>query len=196
MTTHPGDKPVQRFVAYVVGFIAMFGFAVLAPILAFSGAVIWPVRSASEDLGKQRAERSKVLREEQTVRLEGAGTDAASKASHVPVRWAMESALPQLKKKVAAATTAVVPGSATAIKGVSAPPAPASVAAPKAPEVKASVPEPKPATASQAPAVAGPKPSAVVPKPAAVAPKPAAPVPSPAVKPALVPAAPASSPKP
>ena len=187
---------MQRFVAYVVGFIAMFGFAVLAPILAFSGAVIWPVRSASEDLGKQRAERSKVLREEQTVRLEGAGTDAASKASHVPVRWAMESALPQLKKKVAAATTAVVPGSATAIKGVSAPPAPASVAAPKAPEVKASVPEPKPATASQAPAVAGPKPSAVVPKPAAVAPKPAAPVPSPAVKPALVPAAPASSPKP
>jgi hypothetical protein len=187
---------VQRFVAYVVGFIAMFGFAVLAPILAFSGAVIWPVRSASEDLGKQRAERSKALREEQTVRLGGAGTDAASKATHVPVRWAMESALPQLKKKVAAATTAVVPGSATAIKGVSAPPVP--VAAPKAPEVKASVPEPKPAAASQAPAVVGPKPTAVAPKPAAVAPKPAAPVPvpSPAIKPALVPAAPASSPKP
>jgi len=204
MTTHPGDKPVQRFVAYIVGFIAMFGFAVLAPILAFSGAVIWPVRSASEELGKQRAERSKVLREEQSARLGAAATDPATKTVHVPVRWAMDATLPQLKNKAAVATTAVVPGSAAALKAASAPPPPVvgpAVSAPAAGPKPPAAPKPaaadsKPAAPAPTPAAPASKPATSASKPATSAPKPAASAPKPAVKPALVPTAPASSPKP
>jgi len=61
MTVHPGDKPVQRFVAYVVGFAAMFAFALLAPRLlmssSFISAALFEPWMKSERSGLRRLKR-------------------------------------------------------------------------------------------------------------------------------------------
>jgi hypothetical protein len=166
MTTQPGDKPVQRFVAYVVGFAAMLGFAVLAPILSLSGAVFWPVHSAADDVAKARADRSKEIRASQLAEVSKVSTGAGGKVK-IPVAAALTSELPVLAKKAGKPSAAVVPGSPTSLKALQAPPAPVAVPAP--PAAAAPVPAPKPATSPAAPVPAAAQPSA---------PQPTAPVPS------------------
>lgn len=199
---------MQRFVAYVIGFVAMFAFAVLAPILSLSGAVIWPVHSATDELGKQRAEKSKATREEQAAKLSSVSTDPATKAVQVPVPVAVSMIIPQLQKKTVVKTAALVPGSEAALKAAQTPAAPATPAAapgvkPAAPGVKPAGPAPQPAAPAPQPAVPAPQPAApaVQPAPQPVAPaapalQPSAPAAPPVVKPAPAPSAPVNTPKP
>jgi hypothetical protein len=201
--THPGDKPVQRFVAYVVGFAAMVGFAVLTPLLTLSGSLLWPRHSAVDEMGAQRAQTSTKLREEQASALTTVALDASGKSARVPVSVAAKATLPQLKTKVAAATNQVVPGSAAALRALQqpAPAAPAPATAAPAPKPPVATPAPSAAPATPAvPAPATPAPiqqSAPTPaKPTAVNPVPApAPVQTPA-KPVQTPAKPTKAPAP
>jgi hypothetical protein len=165
--SHPGDKPVQRFVAYVVGFGAMLAFGVLAPVASITGSLIWPRRSAVDELGVQRAESSLKLRAEQAVALKSVGTDAATKTTRVPVDFVAKTVLGQLKGKAPAASALVVPGSAAALRAMQQP-APAAKPAAPAPAQPQTVPAPVlPAPAPAPAAVPQPQPS-----PGAGAPKP------------------------
>jgi len=165
--SHPGDKPVQRFVAYLVGFGAMLAFGVLAPVASITGSLIWPRRSAVDELGVQRAESSLKLRAEQAVALKSVGTDAATKTTRVPVDFVAKTVLGQLKGKAPAASALVVPGSAAALRAMQQP-APAAKPAAPAPAQPQTVPAPVlPAPAPAPAAVPQPQPS-----PGAGAPKP------------------------
>lgn len=188
--SHPGDKPVQRFVAYVVGFGAMLAFGVLAPVASITGSLIWPRRSAVDELGVQRAESSRKLRAEQAVALKSAGTDAATKTTSVPVDFVAKTVLGQLKGKAPAASALVVPGSAAALRAMQQPapaPAPAPAAKPAAPAPAKPQAVPAPAASPAMPAPAKPQ---TVPAPAPPAPASAAPQPQPS------PAAPQPQPSP
>ncbi|RFC46941.1 MAG: hypothetical protein DVB23_001365 [Verrucomicrobia bacterium] len=165
--SHPGDKPVQRFVAYLVGFGAMLAFGVLAPVASITGSLIWPRRSAVDELGVQRAESSLKLRAEQAVALKSVGTDAATKTTRVPVDFVAKTVLGQLKGKAPAASALVVPGSAAALRAMQQP-APAAKPAAPAPAQPQTVPAPVPPAPAPAPA-AVPQPQ---PSPGAGAPKP------------------------
>jgi hypothetical protein len=182
---------VQRFVAYLVGFGAMIAFGVLAPVLSWSGSLIWPRRSAVDEIGMQRAEGARNLRAEQRLALVTASTDPATKTTRVPVAFVAKNVLPQLKSKAAAQSPLVVPGSAAALRAMQ-PPAP-----PAAPAVVPPKPEaPKPAPPKAAPAP--PAPPAAVPVPVPAAPPvtaPAPPVTAPA-PPVTAPAPPVTAPAP
>lgn len=158
---------MQRFVAYVVGFGAMLAFGVLAPVASITGSLIWPRRSAVDELGVQRAESSLKLRAEQAVALKSVGTDAATKTTRVPVDFVAKTVLGQLKGKAPAASALVVPGSAAALRAMQQP-APAAKPAAPAPAQPQTVPAPVlPAPAPAPAAVPQPQPS-----PGAGAPKP------------------------
>lgn len=169
--SHPGDKPVQRFVAYVVGFGAMLAFGVLAPVASITGSLIWPRRSAVDELGVQRAESSRKLRAEQAVALQSAGTDAATKTTSVPVDFVAKTVLGQLKGKAPAASALVVPGSAAALRAMQQPvpnPAPAAKPAAPAPVKPQTVPAPVPPAPAPVPAPAAvpqPQPAPAAPQP-------------------------------
>jgi len=165
MTVHPGDKPVQRFLAYVVGFAVMFAFAVLAPLLLMSGSFLWPRLSAVDAIGSQRAEAARKSTEGQTARLTVTSVDAATKVVQVPVTWAMGAALPALQRKASVATSLVVPGSAAALQ-----PAPVPAAKPAASPVPVPAANPVPAPASN------PVPAPTVSAPQSATPAPATPV--------------------
>ncbi len=171
--THPGDKPVQRFVAYVVGFAAMVGLAVLTPLLSMAGSLLWPSQSAVDEMGLQRAQTSMKIREEQSAALSSVALDAAGKSARVPVSLAAKATLPQLKGKVAVATNQVVPGSEAALRALQQPapaPAPASATPPPAPAAPAVTPA-APAASAPVPPTSSPAP-APAPAPATGAPQP------------------------
>ncbi|MBU6301797.1 MAG: hypothetical protein KGS60_09615 [Verrucomicrobia bacterium] len=187
--SHPGDKPVQRFVAYLVGFGAMIAFGVLAPVLSWSGSLIWPRRSAVDEIGAQRAEGARNLRAEQRLALVTASTDPATKTTRVPVAFVAKNVLPQLKSKAASQSSLVVPGSAAALRAMQ---PPASPAAPAAVAPKPEAPQPAPPKAVPAPPKAVPAPP-TPPAPPAAVPVPAAPpvsAPAPPAVPASGPAKP------
>lgn len=154
---------MQRFVAYLVGFGAMIAFGVLAPVLSWSGSLIWPRRSAVDEIGAQRAEGARNLRAEQRLALVTASTDPATKTTRVPVAFVAKNVLPQLKSKAASQSSLVVPGSAAALRAMQ---PPASPAAPAAVAPKPEAPQPAPPKAVPAPPTP-PAPPAAVPVPAA-----------------------------
>jgi hypothetical protein len=156
-----------------------------------SGAVIWPVHSAADDIAKARADRSKEIRETQMAHLSLAAAEPTGKA-HVPVSVALETELPVLQKKAPGPSAAVVPGSATALKALQVPaiPPPAPVVSPPSgpakpaagstsatPSATGSTPAPAP-SANPVPAPVSTPPSIPAPAPATHSPAPAAPAPS------------------
>lgn len=184
MSTHPGDKPVLRFLAYAMGLGAFLIFPLLALILTslFSAK---PDNVVKEQ-GEERTKLLKPVKDAQHTAITTAGwVDQKAGLVRLPVDQAIPLAVAQLQAQKAKKSEFLVPGSPTQLKMMeqqSAPPAPA----PAAPAVPAT-PAPTPAPAPEAPATPAPTPAV----PATPAPTPA-PVPAAPATPAPAPAAPAT----
>jgi hypothetical protein len=180
MSSHPGDKPVQRFIACVVGFASMFGFALAAAILALVGMFLWPKSSALDVIAETRGRLAAETRTGQLAQRPVLDPGTASAA---------------LAKRVAKTSAVAVPGTPAALQAMQAP-AP-SATAPKPPAPASATP---PVTAPNPPApatppVTAPNPPAPATPPVAAPNLPApAPVPAPATPPATAPKPPAPTP--
>ncbi len=141
MSTHPGDKPVLRFVAQFFGLGAIVLFGVLAWILVSISDVFRPDVADTEG-ASQVADRAallkKVRKEQSTAVSQASWVDEKAGIARIPVSKAKELVLADLKKKAPKASTAPVPGAAPA-------PAPAPAPEKEAEKPKADAATEKPA---------------------------------------------------
>lgn len=141
MSTHPGDKPVLRFVAQFFGLGAIVLFGVLAWILVSISDVFRPdvAETAGASQAADRAALLKKVRKEQSAAVSQASwIDEKAGIARIPVSKAKELVLADLKKKAPKASTAPVPGAAPA-------PAPAPAPEKEAEKPKADTEPKKPA---------------------------------------------------
>jgi len=193
MSTHPGDKPVLRFLAYAMGLGAFLIFPLLALILTslFSAKPVNVVKVQAEE----RSKLLKPIKEAQHAAVTTVGwVDQKAGLVRLPVEQAMPLALAQMKAQKPKKSEFLVPGSPTQLKMMEQPAAPATPApAPAAPATPAPAPA-APATPTPAPAApATPTPAPAAPAtPAPTPAAPATPTPAPAAPATPAPAAPAT----